>query len=250
MNKEALELEQTRDPLADQAVIYAIGDIHGELARLEALHEKIVEHHLKHHADKWLKLVHLGDYVDRGPDSAGVIDLLRELEERTNIIVVNLRGNHEQMMLEAAEERHGDSRLHWLTNGGDATLHSYINRGTNNPPEDHIEWIRNLPTLHLEEDRHLVFVHGGVDPSTFPYCGAQTHMWTRSQRFFETEGWEDSQLAGWTVIHGHTPTDDASPETAGDPPCRFNLDTGAVYGGRLTAGVFVPGATTPEFIFA
>lgn len=224
-----------------QPVIYAIGDVHGEAARLAVLHEAIFAHHQARYSGEPIKLVHLGDYIDRGPDSCGVVEQLMALETRDDIETVNLRGNHEQMMLDAYDDP-SDARLMWLMNGGDATLASYARRGLENPPEAHLSWLRGLPTLYLEEDEKIAFVHAGVDPATFPHSGEQVHMWTRSRRFTDTRGWNFSALQGWRVVHGHTPTPGFEPQAAGAPAQRFNLDTGAVYGGKLTAGVFAPQA--------
>lgn len=224
-----------------QPVIYAIGDVHGEAARLRALHEEIFAYHRKRHPNEAIKLIHLGDYIDRGPDSCGVIEQLMVLEKQAGVETVNLRGNHEQMMLDAYSDP-SDSRLIWLMNGGDATIASYARRGLEDPPEAHLAWLRSLPTLHLEEYEKLAFVHAGVDPATFPDSGERTHMWTRSRRFFDTDGWGVSALRDWRVVHGHTPTPGFEPQAAGAPAQRFNLDTGAVYGGKLTAGVFAPHA--------
>ena len=234
--------------MTDRTVLYAIGDVHGELVRLRELHEAVFDFHERTYPELKLKLIHLGDYIDRGPDSAGVIQLLMDMEADPAIDIVNLRGNHEQMMLDAYSDSARDYRLHWLTNGGDATLESYIRRGQENPYPAHLDWARNLPTLHLEEERKMAFVHAGVDPKTFPNCSDNVLMWTRSNRFFQPGSWDIGNLKGWKVVHGHTPTRDFRPQSAGDPPRRFNLDTGAVYGGVLTAGVFAPDNEPAQFL--
>lgn len=234
--------------MADQ-IIYAIGDVHGEAGMLDKLHAAIFARHEWKHPDAPMKLIHLGDYVDRGPDSCGVIETLIKLEGRDDIEVVNLRGNHEQMMLDAYEDEadNSGSRMHWLINGGDATLESYGKRGFEDPPKSHLQWLHDLPTIHLEPERKLVFVHAGVDPKTFPDCDPRIHLWTRSPRFFDPNRWDVGDLKGWQVVHGHTPTKNFQPQTAGAPARRYNLDTGAVYGGVLTAGVFADGEPV-EFI--
>ena len=234
--------------MTDRTVLYAIGDVHGELVRLRELHEAVFDFHERTYPQLKLKLIHLGDYIDRGPDSAGVIQLLMDMEADPAIDVVNLRGNHEQMMLDAYFDSARDYRLHWLTNGGDATLESYIRRGQENPYPSHLDWARNLPTLHLEKERKMAFVHAGVDPKTFPDCSDNVLMWTRSNRFFQPGRWDIGNLKGWKVVHGHTPTRDFRPQAAGNPPRRFNLDTGAVYGGLLTAGVFAPDDEAAQFL--
>jgi serine/threonine protein phosphatase 1 len=223
-------------------VIYAIGDVHGEAEMLDRLHAAIFARHERNHSGAPLKLIHLGDYVDRGPDSCGVIETLMRLEGRDDIETINLRGNHEQMMLEAYEDGadHSGARMHWLINGGDAALESYARRGFEDPPQSHLRWLNDLPTLHLEPKRNLVFVHAGVDPKTFPHCDPRIHLWTRSPRFYDPTRWDIGALKGWQVVHGHTPTRDFRPQAAGAPARRFNLDTGAVYGGQLSAGIFAP----------
>ena len=97
--------------------VYAIGDIHGCLDRLQALHELIAEDLAARPADAPL-LVHLGDYVDRGPDSAGVVARLTEGPPLPDLPTVNLMGNHEHMMLAAVATGETEATELWLANGG------------------------------------------------------------------------------------------------------------------------------------
>lgn len=135
----------------------AIGDIHGCITALRILIE-----YVGLRSDD--TIVTLGDYVDRGPESAAVIDFVIELGKRHN--VVPLRGNHEIMMLEAREK---ESWLGpWLSYGGDATLQSYAAPGDESGsfadvPEAHIDFIENKLLSFYECDTHF-FVHANVDP--------------------------------------------------------------------------------------
>lgn len=228
-------------------VYCAIGDIHGELGRLMALHAEVRLHARAAWPGRPVQLVHLGDLVDRGPDSAGVIDCVMNFSVPGWPAPVTLRGNHEQMMIDALADpaRESSEWRHWLRNGGAQTLHAYSDR----PASDliaHLDWLKSLPTLHIAERAGLVFVHGGVDPDRFPHCGEEVHMWTRRPEFFDPRFWTAPALRGRRVIHGHTPTDDFLPESAGGGR-RLNIDTGAVYGGRLTA-VFLEGGTPDYFL--
>ncbi len=225
---------------------YAIGDVHGEAAKLHDLHAAIFENWTLAHGGRPMTLVHVGDYVDRGPDSRGVIDQIRALEAdaaaRDDYAVVNLKGNHEQMMLDAVMNFLSSRWNMWLANGGDATLASY-GADISSPPDDavdadHLAWLRSLPTRHISEDGRLVFVHAGIAPERFPDCPVDVRLWTRSSRFFEDAAWPDRpELDDILVVHGHTPTS-GEPELC---PRRVNVDTGACYGGPLTAAVIAPG---------
>lgn len=219
-----------------QPVIYAVGDVHGEADRLERLHEHIFEHHALVHSNIPMVLVHLGDYVDRGPDSCRVIDYLKSLKGPKGARIISLKGNHEAMMLDALKR--GKNRNVWLTNGGDATMESYQAEGYDTVPDAHLDWLNSLPDLHVEKSPKLIFVHAGIDVLAWPERREDVHLWTRSPKFFKTEQWTNPALEGWSVIHGHTPTDDFYPETAGASARRINLDTGACFGGRLTAAKF------------
>ena len=232
-----------------EPIIYAIGDVHGEAERLRQLHQYIFERHAISFEAAPIRIVHLGDYIDRGPDSFGVISEIIALRERGDCEVINLKGNHEQMLLNAVDAKSEVSMSIWLENGGKETLESYHQRGHDSISQQHLDWIRELPTLFSDKGSKTVFVHAGVDVAAFPHCSENVRLWTRSPSFFDADGWDNPQLSGWRVVHGHTPTDDYFPEVAGDKKSRINLDTGAVFGGRLTAGVFAPGQP-PKFMYA
>ena len=205
----------------------AIGDIHGCLDTLKALISRLPPGE---------DLVFLGDYVDRGPDSAGVIDYLTELSERRPCRL--LMGNHEHLMRQVTETL--ENLTLWRANGGDETLRSYRQE-----PEDWLRLhdraapLRRFLTLYprlmlWHEDEHAIYVHAGVDVQV-PDMAAQKPevlMWIR-ERFYQR--WRDWQ--GKPVVFGHTPT-----HVMGLPRGRifqqgklYGIDTGCVYGGVLTA---------------
>ena len=225
-----------------QPIYFAIGDVHGERARLQELYAAILDRIA--FEKQPARIIHLGDYVDRGPDSRGVIDAVMELQQRYHqdplVKVMALMGNHEEMMLSQI----GGAGPHWLGQGGAETLASYgvdarehAEDWADLVPREHLVWLMRLPTLHYDAPRRLAFVHAGVDPKTFPDCKDQVRMWTRSPQFTEFENWPArTELQHLTVVHGHTPT--AAPEVFEH---RINVDTGAVYGGALTCVVLKDG---------
>jgi serine/threonine protein phosphatase 1 len=192
---------------------YAIGDVHGRFDLLSRALDEIGDLFAQD-----ARLVLLGDYVDRGPQSREVVDelMLRSAQGRT----ICLRGNHEEMMLRGLQDP--DTAIPWLLNGGAATLESY---GGDVPPA-HAGWLNALPVSY--ETEHQFFVHAGVRPGV-PF-EAQTPaemLWIRG-RFLDS----DTDF-GKHVVHGHTPAD--APELKRN---RTNLDTGAFLSGTLTVGVF------------
>lgn len=228
---------------------YAIGDVHGEDLRLQMLHAAILADIEREGCEA--TIVHLGDYVDRGLESRGVIARVMALEAAYT--AVSLKGNHEEMMLCAYDRSDRGSDSYWASNGGEATISSYF--AANGRAEDwreaidkaHIKWLRTLPTLWRDEERKIAFVHAGIDPQTFPECDEEIRIWTRSGKFFDPARWPARpELDGWLIVHGHTPTENNAPEVLAQ---RINVDTGAVYGGPLTCVVLTPGEA-PRFLRA
>lgn len=201
---------------------YAIGDIHGCHGLLAGLLDKIRDHA----ADRPHRLVFLGDYIDRGPDSAGVIATLMDLQARDPENVICLKGNHEDMLLMAVADL--GNALWWVENGGDATMASFGVKTPRAIPQQVVEWMANLPTLWEDESRY--FVHAGFAPG-IP-VSQQTDrdkLWIR-EPFLSID-----HDFGKHVVHGHTPVFSGLPELR---PYRTNLDTAAVFGRALTAGIF------------
>lgn len=203
---------------------YVIADVHGRhdlLAKaLEAIRQR--------QGTETANLVTLGDYIDRGPDSRGVVEMLMKVTGDPSFSMVNLMGNHEAMMLECIA---GKAEMGWwIRNGGDMTLASY--RGS--VPRTHIAWARGLRICY--SDAYRVFVHAGVDPALAPDRQlAEYALWVR---YGEAT---NISYPGKYIVHGHTPVLDGPQVFAG----RANLDTGAYLTGRLVVGVFdddVPGA--------
>ncbi len=227
-------------------IYYAIGDIHGEAGRLRTLHARISEFHNTFYKHREQVRVHLGDYVDRGPDSYAVISYIMNLEKHAPFQTINLMGNHESMMLAAFMGKRPGAMRTWVENGGDMTIQSYNNHGYDKPPKSHLNWMACLSTRYIDEPRGLVFVHAGIDPDKYPDEPESVRLWTRNERFFDTNMWRAPELANTWVVHGHTPTTTNRPDVAKDGR-RINIDTGACYDGCLTAAVLAPG-DVPQFL--
>ncbi len=209
--------------------VYAIGDVHGCDDRLAALHAAVAED-LAARPVAHALLVHLGDYIDRGPDSAAV--LARVAQPLPGVPVVNLMGNHEDMLMRTLAS--GDTRdaAHWLANGGGETLASWGLSWRDRPAA----WEAGIPPAQLGLLRALVpccqvggyiFVHAGLRPNV-PLSGQTREdlMWIR-EPFLSFRG----SLPA-VAVHGHTP--EAGPTLRRH---RIGIDTGAVLGGALTCAV-------------
>lgn len=200
--------------------IFAIGDIHGCLEKLEDLLEQLA---VDRQSDT---LVFIGDYIDRGKYSREVVDYLIRLQrEYRNVIC--LRGNHEQMFLNYLD---GVNEGLYLGNGGRATLDSYgillsddLEERKAKIPEEHMNFFRLL--LHYYETDHYIFVHAGVRPELpLNRQAIDDLLWIRFE-FIENEN-----DFGKTVVFGHTPMKNLLINKN-----KIGIDTGAVYGGKLTA---------------
>ena len=207
--------------------IYAIGDIHGCARQLANLHVRIADD-LGHRPISCALLLHIGDYVDRGADTAGVIDMLVGGCPIPGMDMVNLMGNHESTMLDAlAGERAAGTD--WLFAGGRAALESYgidpdgpRDRWATAIPQAHQRFLRDLVLTHREGG--YAFIHAGVRPGIPLEQQARDDLLRSRQPFLYSEA-----DFGAVVVHGHTPVK--------APVVRHNriaIDTGAVFGGKLT----------------
>jgi serine/threonine protein phosphatase 1 len=214
---------------------YAIGDVHGCLDQLQ----RLVELCRRDAGARSPAFIFLGDYIDRGADSRGVVDFLIALQDQSPDQVICLRGNHEDLLLAARED--GDQELNWLMNGGAATLDSYGGASPLDLPTEHIDWVYALPLFH--DDGLRFFVHAGVHPARpLHRQNARDLLWIREP--FLSSAREFGRL----VVHGHTPTSNGAPDQRAN---RLNIDTGAVFGRALTAAVFNDQNVAPlKFLFA
>lgn len=233
---------------------FAIGDIHGDFAHLEALYGALPP------LDSDDTLVFLGDYLDCGPDSAKVVHFIRyEIPSRTRAQVVALRGSHEDGWLRVRAHGWPGFALA-ASNGCLATLRSFREQPTPAPdetpnaeereallagtffPEDVVRWMESAPTYH--EDEHAIYVHAGLpklgdwwahpseldDPSPL--------LWQRSDEFYRS-------YRGKRVVFGHTIVQALPQELSTFTPedsqdLYFNVDLVGVdtccgHGGFLTA---------------
>ena len=204
---------------------YAVGDIHGRADLLCVMLDMIEADAGKRPA----KIVFLGDYVDRGPDSAVVVQMLMAGPRRDGDMFVCLKGNHEDLMVGSVIAGDESAERCWIGNGGAQTVMSY--GGT--VPWAHAEWMNALPVMH--EDARRVYVHAGLMPGMdIGENDPETCMWIRDRFLRDGGSWSKH------VVHGHTPQWDGKPD-ASKPELlahRTNLDTAAYHTGVLTAGVF------------
>jgi serine/threonine protein phosphatase 1 len=210
---------------------YALSDIHGCLDKLQRLVARC-------EADakaSGAKFAFLGDYIDRGPDSRGVVEYLIAFQRnRPSDVICCLCGNHEDLALAAIDDP--DKIAQWVVhNNGDKTLRSYDVSQPSELPARHVDWMRALATHH--DDGLRFFVHAGIDPSR-PLNRQDRHdmLWMREPFL------SDPRDHGRFIVHGHTPVRSGQPDLRKN---RVNIDTGAVMGGPLTAAIFDDNTAAP-----
>jgi len=210
-------------------MLYAIGDIHGMREKLELLIEKLP-------LEPTDRLIFIGDYVDRGLDPAGTVEYLIELQKRQPCIF--LIGNHEAMFLSFLgwEGRNYFGAEAFLENGGDMTLHSYgffNSDETFKLPPHHEEFYRELKLWHVEGE--YVFVHAGLSKEALRLSDPEYALAREQPRdlLWQRSTADLPHSLGATVVYGHTPMPDM--QVRWNLPYSIGIDTGCVYGGRLTA---------------
>lgn len=230
-------------PLAPKDFIYVVGDIHGRDDLLEKMLELISDHFYSTGLETCV-LVCVGDYIDRGDNSAQVLNRLLTLSSEFPDQVVCLTGNHEQMMLDFLREPEARGRR-WFRNGGLQTLASYSIGGvweTSPEPElvrardqllaampDGLEsWICNLPLIY--QNGNVVVTHAGADPLLSLDDQETNALLWGSSRFMKAE-----RTDGNWIVYGHQIVD--TPTVEGG---RISTDTGAYATGRLTAAAISP----------
>lgn len=192
---------------------FAIGDIHGCLTALQVLERELA-------FGGGDTVATLGDYVDRGPDSRGVIEFLLGLSGRCKLVA--LRGNHEIMMLRAHDDR--SALLNWIACGGDATLDSYGAAGFQDVPGSHWDFLASTVRYHLAE--HDFFVHANALPDRPLENQPDFNL------FWEhLDGAVSPHVSGRRMICGHTRQTSGLPLDLGHAVC---IDTWACGDGWLT----------------
>lgn len=209
--------------------VYAIGDIHGCVDEL-----RILLNHVEFHKDDLI--VFIGDYVDRGLNSREVVEEIVQLSRSYTILP--LKGNHEDMLVNFLGFR-GRFGGAWLKNGGEETLRSYgvtdsmdPERAFSSLPESHIKFFRELvPGVIIDK---WLFVHAGIDPlKPLEAQRAKDLFWIR-ENFLN-----NIHKLDYTVVFGHTPYQDVLVQK----PYKIGIDTGLVYGNKLTCIELTEGKT-------
>lgn len=212
----------SRDSSRRRGRLLVVGDIHGCIDELDRLLES-----LRPATDD--KIVFIGDYIDRGPDSKAVIERLLSLRDVSGATCVFLKGNHEDMFLAYLGEK-GHYGEAFLLNGGRTTLASYgLEPQARGPsalealPPSHVSFLRSLDLHHC--DSPFLFVHAGIAPlQKLEEQDEEDLLWIREEFI------RNRHLLPFTVVFGHTP----QREVLWHLPYKIGIDTGCVYGRKLS----------------
>lgn len=219
---------------------YAIADLHGRFDLLKKAVDKIREV-----ASGDYKIITLGDYIDRGPDSKNVIEMLMGMSQYPDTIC--LQGNHEAMAVESITSLPNINW--WVGNGGDAVLRSYgfdtrnwdlheyyaLKMPQGVIPDEHVKWMASLPIYHETEKQ--VFVHAGIPNNDMKLPPKSSSSVEKMQWML----YDKTEAGGWKgkhVVHGHHQFADGPHVWHGKNGGRTDLDCFAWYTGRLVIGVF------------
>ena len=235
----ASDWEDSPRPAPEGVALFAVGDVHGRADLLAAMHG-VLRREIEASGGS-VEVVRIGDYIDRGPQPITALHLAARGLGIEGVSEVNLRGNHEQMLIDVLDDPVGDPDAVelWLHNGGDSVLYELGAEWALDPAvprvgmrdillaamsEADIAFMRSLPLIHRVGG--IVFAHAGVEPQRPLETARQpTLLWIRGPFLYPPEGWSHP----FVVVHGHTV---GPPEVL---PHRIGIDTGAVVTGALTA---------------
>jgi serine/threonine protein phosphatase 1 len=235
---------QTEPPeIERESLVYGIGDVHGMydllVSLLAAIEADATARNLR------ATVVFLGDMVNRGAQTRQVLDRLVAGPTRPGDHWIVLRGNHEQLMLDALTESSMVTFQRWLKMGGEQTLASYGCTRKKATPDrarelvgsNHVRFLTELPLMHIVGG--YLFVHAGVEPGVPLQRQEASKLLTIRRQFLKKP-----HGLPFTVVHGHTPTD-GRPRLG---PGRIGVDTGAYFTGILTAVAIEPNHGRWRFI--
>jgi serine/threonine protein phosphatase 1 len=214
---------------------YVIGDVHGCFKSLRYLVEEVLR------LEKLDELYFVGDFIDRGPYGKDVLDYVMWLHEK-GFQVQSVKGNHEEMLIDAYLNQNPEKYMLWMFNGAETTLASYGLESfmykregvVNELPEEHIDFIRKMP-YYIELEDYFI-VHAGINfKADDPFRDIHSMVWCR-------DCYNDLALSGnRKVVHGHTPVSlEVIREMNRDRGVSdLNVDAGCVYKGTRGMGNLV-----------